>query len=97
MQNMENEFGSVKGSLGFINLYPNPADEQITVEYQTPESTQYDMKVYDSIGRLVYRHIIPKICAPRRVEIPVTNFAPGVYFITIENNSNIESSRFSVY
>lgn len=97
MQNMENQFGSAKGDLSFINLYPNPTIDQLTVEYQRPESTDYDLKVYDSVGRLVYHHFIPKICAPRKIDIPVSDYAPGVYFITIENNNNIESSRFVVH
>lgn len=98
VQNMENEYGSLQGPLSFINLYPNPTTlDNITVEYQRPENTDYDMKVYDSVGRLVYHQFIPNICAPRRVEIPVVNFTPGVYFITIENNNNIESSRFIVH
>jgi subtilisin family serine protease len=97
MQNMENQFGSAKGKLSLINLYPNPASDLITIEYQRPESTDYDMKVYDGIGRLVHHQFIPKICAPRRIEIPVADYTPGVYFITIENNNNIESSHFIVH
>ncbi len=97
LQATQSLVASPKGDLSFLNLYPNPANESIFVEYQTSETSAYDMKVYDAYGRLVYHYFVPEDCPPRIIEIPVLSMAPGMHFISIENINNIKSAKFWVY
>ncbi len=98
MQSLQSFYGSPKGNLGFIKVYPNPilSNGLLSVEYQTPETTDYDLKIYDSMGRLVYHHIIPGICSPKVIEVPLDRFQIGSYFMSIENINNIKSTKFFV-
>ncbi len=97
MQSLQEVFGAPKGSLSFTSVYPNPVQETLFVRYQTSEISDYDLKVYDSIGRLVYYEKIPKVCSKQEIEITTADFAPGIYFMSLENVNNIESTRFMVY
>ena len=97
MQSIQGQYGAPKGDLGFINIYPNPVHDMLSVEYQTSETSEYDLKVYDAVGRLVYFEQIPEICAKSVINIPVLNLASGTYFMSIENKNNIKSTRFTVY
>jgi len=96
MQEVQSTFSSPKGDLGFIATFPNPADDLLNVLYRTSETSDYDLKIYDAFGRLVYAEFIPKICAKSKLEIPVSDFAQGMYFMSIENLNNIESTKFWV-
>lgn len=53
------------------SVYPNPAKESVTIQLIVTISTQIDLGLYDTRGRL----IVPII--------PSTEFAPGLYSFTI--------------
>ncbi len=97
MQALESHFGSPKGELGFINIYPNPVHETLFVEYQTPETSEYELKIYDAMGRLVYLEFIPEVCAKSIIEVPALSLATGMYFMSIENINNIQTAKFIVH
>lgn len=97
MQGLQTTYGGAKGELGFINLFPNPTTESLFVQYRTSEASDYDLKVYDALGKLVYYELIPKICSKNIIEIPVANMGAGMHFISIENINNIKSAKFWVY
>lgn len=97
MDEMQGDCGSPTGDLDFLNIYPNPVRDELTVAYRTPDNTEYDIRVYDSIGRLVhYRTVNPIKFEAKEITIPVNSWASGVYAISIENASNIVSSMFVV-
>lgn len=66
--------------LSTINLYPNPASTQITLDNLKTGSA---INIYDALGKLVY-HNINHI--NERFTLDVSHFNEGVYFIQISNN-----------
>jgi len=97
MDEMQGGCGSPTGILDFLNIYPSPVRDELTVDYRTPDNTKYDIRVYDAIGRLVhYRTVEPVKFEAKQIKIPVNNWSSGIYMISIENNANIVSSKFVV-
>lgn len=95
---MQNYCGSFTGPLEILKVKSNLSGQNISVEYQTPENGPYTMRVYDAIGRLLIDQTIePELFELKAFDIDVSNFAVGVYFLSIENNENIESRPFVVY
>ena len=58
-----------------LNLYPNPANEQVTIEAQRALET---LRIYDLTGRTVF--VAENIGSPRTT-INVAAFTAGVYFV----------------
>ncbi len=97
MDHMQDDCGSPTGKMDFLSIYPNPVREILTVDYQTPDNTKYDIRVYDAIGQLVhYLSVEPVKFEGKTFTLDVSSWASGVYFISIENISNIVSARFVV-
>ena len=74
-----------------LSIYPNPASDQIVVSLQKPSSEIYSLKIFDSIGKMVYTDsFIPpsslfKVCLPK-----------GIYFVKIENSISSYTSKLTV-
>ncbi|MEL6867240.1 MAG: S8 family peptidase, partial [Bacteroidota bacterium] len=100
MSLLQDQFGSQVGPLDLLSIRPSLAPsstEKLLVEYQTPEFTEYEVKIYNSVGQLILSGITPQFCAPRFLEVPIFGLAPGTYFMSIENVNDIKSGRFVIY
>ena len=97
MDEMQGDCGSPTGKLDFISIFPNPVIDEVTINYRTPDNAKYDIRIYDAIGRLVhYLSVEPVNFEAKQIKLDVSNWSPGVYNVSIENTSNIVSSRFIV-
>jgi hypothetical protein len=71
-----------------VSLYPNPSEGTFSLSF--PASTEgYQLKVYDAIGQVVYSSEISKEESSstknsRLISLGV--HAPGLYFLTLDNN-----------
>jgi hypothetical protein len=61
-----------------FDVYPNPANEMILVEFLNKSYIGYDIYLYNSLGRVVYK----KIDFQENVlRINVSDLKPGVYIV----------------
>lgn len=75
-----------------FQVYPNPASNNVYISLAN--FTNSSVRIYDLIGNEVFHQVINT----EVTEVPVNQFAKGMYLVKIENaNSNtIESKRFVV-
>ena len=80
-----------QNSINSISIYPNPADNFIYIRYQNilPES----FKIFDLNGRLINSKIINN---EDDLEINVSTFERGLYFISISSGENMDNLKFLV-
>lgn len=67
-----------------VNIYPNPAREQITVESKAPVS---GIEILDMTGKL-------KQISEQATNVDISALAPGIYIIRVHISSGITSSTF---
>ncbi|MEQ9467852.1 MAG: T9SS type A sorting domain-containing protein [Ekhidna sp.] len=65
--------------LSDFNLYPNPADKQVTVEFEDGISEYAEWVVYDQAGREVLKGQISK--GTRTMTVQTSEIPSGMYFI----------------
>ena len=95
---MRSFFGSSTGEASLVNIFPNPAQTFVTVEFQTPDFNTYIMDVHNSLGQLIVRkNIHPQQFSKKSQRIDVSGFAKGVYFVSIYNSDNVITGQFVVY
>jgi PKD repeat protein len=76
--------------LANVNIYPNPAHEQITVSLPSTNDS-YKIKLVDLVGVIVYEEKIGK--NKETLTINLANKAKGIYFLTVESLNNEKAGK----
>ncbi|CAN5204933.1 hypothetical protein BH09BAC5_BH09BAC5_14750 [soil metagenome] len=71
-----------------IQLYPNPASDKITIQFDGA-NTLGEISITDQFAREVRRE---KLNGEQRLEISVADLAEGMYFFSLDQNGERESS-----
>lgn len=71
-----------------INVFPVPSLENITIAYSNIERNQLDIKILNVNGELI-EHLRTK---KESVTRDLMNYEPGVYFILVTDQDNVESA-----
>ena len=72
-----------------MSVYPNPTNGKITIECEEMES----LEIVDVAGKLVYE--IASSLPPRNdvVEIDISGFSKGIYFVRVTTNDGVGIKR----
>ncbi len=83
-------------SNGF-KLFPNPASEQITIEYVLAKPSNVGFQILDMTGKTISQKELGLKNAGKQTEsIPLSNHPAGTYVLMLNTNSVRESVRFIV-
>ncbi len=78
-------FSSINDSDAFnVSIYPNPASNLITIE----SVGKYTLKINDITGKTIYTDTMVDL-----INIDITNYNSGIYFISLTNNSKTETYK----
>jgi hypothetical protein len=79
-----------------INLYPNPANEIITLNYTLVKSEKLTTTIYDISGRVMKTWTENSSAGQHSVNIDINDLSPGLYQIELRNNNARNVIRFQV-
>ncbi len=95
----EREDGSFKGRYiedrGFLNVFPNPASQMISLEYSNYDFTKISVQVYNALGQEVYFY--EQNTEPfqnQQINIEIQNWPSGTYFINLKDNGQKLTRKF---
>jgi hypothetical protein len=74
-----------------VEIFPNPATTQLTVSSIT-SLPQGELYITDINGRRIYQAVIPN--GTQLIQLPITNIAAGLYFISLETNQGKVVRKF---
>jgi hypothetical protein len=66
-----------------INIYPNPATDKLNIECDAFETKKISLSISNSLGQAIYSL---KDLSPKQ-EIDLTFLPSGIYFVSLQNNS----------
>ncbi len=87
------ELSPVKQSL---NLYPNPAKENLSVEFSSSTSGKIKINVLNLIGQHVLSMVNNSEEGMNTVNVNTSQLIDGIYILEMENNGEVTRQRFSV-
>jgi hypothetical protein len=70
-----------------LKVYPNPADEYLTVEGEMTS-----VEVYNTIGQCLFN----KTVNGNSTRINLSEFSNGIYLLRVNNNGEVTTRKFSV-
>ncbi len=87
--------GGIQGPLNIVQIKPNPAQNAIIVQLQTPDFGTYQYKVYDVLGRVVAEKSVDIL--PFRassVEVVLESWPAGTYFFSFGTGKEFIAKKF---
>lgn len=67
-------------------VYPNPAKDNITIEF-APLKNGGQLKIVNTLSQIVYNEHLSNSSIKTTKQLTINNFAKGVYYIILETNS----------
>lgn len=77
--------------VGFSNIYPNPFNPSVTIEYRLADDSAGMLKVYNTRGQLVQTIKLPAASHSKVME--ATDLAAGVYLFRLETGGKVYSHK----
>ena len=79
-------------ALGTINMYPNPTDSNLTIDFKIQDIEKLNIKVFNLLGK----EVLSKQISKNDTSLTVSNLKNGVYFIRITSltGENSTTKRF---
>jgi hypothetical protein len=79
------------------NLFPNPATDIATIQYELMENVNAELNVTDAMGRTVYqRNLGQQNPGQYNEQIPVSQFDSGLYNVNFISAAGVSSQRLQV-
>jgi len=79
-----------------LNLFPNPANNTLTINYFTPSMETTSIEIYDMMGQLVNTINANANQGFNSRELDLTSMSNGVYFLKLTQNNNTLTKKFVV-
>lgn len=77
---------------GSIEIFPNPASEQLNVVYLNSDAGDQPVKLISSAGITVWQSS-NNFSAHGSLQIPVSTFSPGIYFLEVHKPGGVERQQ----
>jgi PKD repeat protein len=88
-----NEIPLVSG----IQVFPNPATDRITVEFDLSDTKDIELELKDVLGRTIKTNPKGNFQAGHHsVELPLNDIAKGIYFVSIKSNAQTLTKKIIV-
>lgn len=81
-----------------VNVYPNPAGNELTINYYLPAARNVSMEMYDVTGRKVKQNIQSLLPAGNHEEkIDISDLSPNAYILIINLNGEMIREKIVKY
>ncbi len=78
-----------------LSLYPNPAEDVVTIAVGAKYETTADLKLVDVSGRVVHTQVLSN-STNFKVNVDLSTYEAGVYFVVVQNHRNKLTSKLIV-
>jgi photosystem II stability/assembly factor-like uncharacterized protein len=77
-----------------LKIYPNPATNQITIEFDLAETKNIFIEIKNVLGQTVQTISNSFSQGTNKIEIDVSNFSEGIYFVQLQSGNKIVYQKF---
>ncbi|MEG1556151.1 MAG: T9SS type A sorting domain-containing protein, partial [Bacteroidales bacterium] len=79
-----------------LQVYPNPAKDQITVSYKFTGDSYAEIIIYDVNGKELMKEKLTNEHNTNLISIDISSFTNGVYFLTLQSKTSSQKTKFIV-
>lgn len=85
-------------SVGFtanaLNVFPNPSDANVTIEFTSALSGKLVVNITDCLGRIVYSEEVVKNNTKFKHKLNLDGLEKGIYFVEVKSGKSSAAVRF---
>jgi len=85
-----------QGLAGMLNIFPNPAENNLFIEIRGKNSLSLQLTVSDLVGKTVVAKIIQLNPGNKSIPIDVSDLQDGVYILRIADNERIFTKKIII-
>ena len=93
-------YSGIKSTSGFadfsVNIFPNPANNNLTIELNSDKNTSVSVKVTDINGRVYLSENIPVNSGMNKSSMDISALSSGIYFVSIDNGEIVTNKKLVV-
>lgn len=82
---------------GFVNVYPNPVQDQLTVIFKSPNAGDLKILLFNATGQNVFENNSQMDIGFRTIQIDMSPYLSGTYFLMLKHGQNTEIRKIVVY
>lgn len=76
-------------------MYPNPANNEVFIQFLNTSSNQTEIKINNALGQLVFNSTL-ELNTDNKVAVNTSEFSSGIYFVTIKNGDQKQIKKLIV-
>jgi hypothetical protein len=80
----------------FFEVYPNPASDEVTIEYALEKNQSVSYEITDLSGRIIHSLHLGEKLGFQQMKISVEDLATGLYFIKLNAGADVIVKRLLV-
>jgi hypothetical protein len=90
--------GRIRGNIDQknISIYPNPTSENITIDIPSDNEANYDVKMYDMLGKQIYEQAYSLIVGDNSLNIDVSKIPDGIYYIMVGSAADVQKEKLII-
>ncbi|KXK45591.1 MAG: glycosyl hydrolase, partial [Bacteroidetes bacterium OLB10] len=86
-------FGEENSQASAFSVYPNPADNYITIEWNATEQGTTHIVLTDITGKMVKQDVVNNNTGINIVSMDVSMLPKGIYMLSAINNNGVMNKR----
>ncbi len=77
-----------------MNVFPNPANQYINVEYTNVNYAEVQLFLMDINGKIVQNQILNDAAGEQRIQLDINDLSSGFYFIQLVAGDTVQTTKF---
>jgi len=86
----------IENKINNYRLYPNPTNQFVNIDVELNNASEGNIQIFDQMSRLVYTQNEELIGTDNHINLDISNFNNGLYFIVIQGNNFRIVDRFLI-
>ena len=77
-----------------ISLFPNPTSQNLSINFETPVSTELSTAIFDITGKEIKQYQIQTLVGKNQLTLQTEDLEAGVYFVEIKDGVSSKKLKF---
>jgi Secretion system C-terminal sorting domain len=88
--------GSTEETLNSVNIYPNPANSMVNLEFNSTQEGQTQIRFIDQMGRVAQTYYQTTTTGTNQMNLDIQSIPAGVYFVQMISNEQTITKRLVI-